>query len=72
MPVNILTGRKDYIRLNARDGESISISNAAIGSDTTESLKNAVGTCVISLMCKTCFNNNNVYEQIHYCTVVTS
>ncbi|XP_065901749.1 protein canopy homolog 2-like [Dysidea avara] len=35
------TGRKDYIRLNARDGESISISNAAIGSDTTESLKNA-------------------------------
>ena len=37
-------GRKDYIRLNARDGESISISNAAIGADTTESLKNAVGT----------------------------
>lgn len=35
-------GRKSYIRLNARDGESISISNAAIGADTTESLKNAV------------------------------
>ena len=35
-------GRKSYICLNARDGESISISNAAIGADTTESLKNAV------------------------------
>ena len=35
-------GRKSYIRLNARNGESISISNAAIGADTTESLKNAV------------------------------
>lgn len=34
-------GRKSYVRLNARDGESISISNAAIGADTTESLKNA-------------------------------
>jgi len=44
MLVHLLTGRKDYIRLNARDGESISISNAAIGADTTESLKNAVGT----------------------------
>ena len=38
----IFAGRKSYIRLNARDGESISISNAAIGADTTESLKNAV------------------------------
>ena len=44
--LNVFTGRKDYIRLNARDGESISISNAAIGGDTTESLKNAVGLCV--------------------------
>ena len=45
VPLNNV-GRKSYIRLNARDGESISISNAAIGADTTESLKNAVSVSI--------------------------
>lgn len=46
--LTMYVGRKSYIRLNARDGESISISNAAIGADTTESLKNAVSVSMIT------------------------
>ena len=46
-----IVGRKSYVRLNARDGESISISNAAIGADTTESLKNAVSVSMTTAVC---------------------
>ena len=46
--LTMYVGRKSYIRLNARDGESISISNASIGADTTESLKNAVSVSMIT------------------------
>ena len=43
-------GRKSFIRLNARDGESISVPNAAIGADTTESPKNAVSVSMPTTM----------------------